>query len=513
MPKKIKLNDSNQNKKIAKNTMYLYIRMFFSMAVALYTSRVVLDVLGVEDFGVYSVVGGVVTLFAFFNSAMASATQRFFSFEIGRSDFKKLGLTFNASVNIHILIGVLVLVLAETFGLWFVNNKLNLPLGSLETVQWVYHFSVLTFLVGIIRVPYNAIIIAHEKMITYAYLSIIEVVFKLGIVFLLVFIEINKLVLYAALVFSITLLIAIVYIVYCVRNFKESKYQFYYDSKLYRTLLSYSGWSLFGNIASVAKGQGTNILLNIFIGPIANASYAITLQVQSAVNLFVSNFQLAVNPQIIKNYASNNKETMFFLIVQSSKASFLLMYILSIPLLFDSDYILNLWLKNVPEYATNFVFLITINLLIDSLSGPLMAGTQATGKIKYYQITVGLLLFLNLPISFLLLKIYNLPSLVFVVSIILSVIALFFRLFFLNKLTGFSVLYFFKSVLVRGGLVVLFSLVVPFFICKTMDVGFLRLIILFTLSSLSILVFTYFVGIEKKERKQLNNMVLTKFKS
>lgn len=492
--------------------MYLYIRMFFSMAVALYTSRVVLDALGVEDFGVYSVVGGVVTLFAFFNSAMASATQRFFSFEIGRNDFKKLGLTFNASVNIHLLIGVLVLVLAETFGLWFVNNKLNLPLGSLETVQWVYHFSVLTFLIGIIRVPYNAIIIAHEKMITYAYLSIIEVVFKLGIVFLLVLIDANKLVLYAALVFGVTLLIAIVYIVYCIRNFKESKYQFYYDSKLYRTLLSYSGWSLFGNIASVAKGQGTNILLNIFIGPIANASYAITLQVQSAVNLFVSNFQLAVNPQIIKNYASSNKDTMFFLIVQSSKASFLLIYILSIPLLFDSYFILNLWLKNVPHYATNFVFLITINLLIDSLSGPLMAGTQATGKIKYYQITVGLLLFLNLPISFLLLKIYNMPSLVFVVSIVLSVIALFFRLFFLNKLTGFSVLYYFKSVLVRGGLVVLFSLVVPFFICKTMDAGFLRLIILFTLSSLTIVVFTYFVGIEKKERKQLNNMVLTKFK-
>lgn len=486
--------------------------MVFSMAVALYTSRVVLDVLGVEDFGVYSVVGGVVTLFSFFNSAMTSATQRFFSFEIGRNDYKKLGLTFNASVNIHILIGVLVFVLAETIGLWFVNNKLNLPVDIMNTVQWIYHFSVLTFLVGIIRVPYNAIIIAHEKMITYAYFSIIEVVLKLGIVFLLVLIDANKLILYAALVLSVTLLIAVVYVVYCIKTFNESKYQFYYDSKLYKTLLSYSGWSLFGNIASVAKGQGTNILLNIFIGPIANASYAITLQVQSAVNLFVSNFQMAVNPQIIKKFASDRKDEMFFLINQSSKASFILVYLLSIPLLFDTEFVLNLWLKNPPEYSINFVFLIIINILIDSFSGPLMAGTQATGKIKYYQISVGTLLFLNLPISFVLLKVYNMPHIVFLVSIGLSVIALIFRLFFLNHLTGFSKLLFFKKVILRGLLVVLFSFPISFFIHRTMDLGALRIITLSILSGIAVIIFTYLIGIDNKERKLIKKFILKKLK-
>lgn len=478
------------------------------MAVALYTSRVVLDVLGVEDFGVYSVVGGVVTLFSFFNSAMSSATQRFFSYELGKNDLKKLNLTFNASVNIHISIGVLVFILAETLGLWFINNKLNLPADNLDTIQWIYHFSVLTFLVGIIRVPYNAIIIAHERMATYAYLSIIEVVLKLLIVYLLVVIDTNKLILYAILVFGVTFLIALVYIIYCIKNFNESRYQFYYDAKLYKILLSYSGWSLFGNIASVAKSQGSNILLNIFIGSVANAAYAITIQVQSAINLFISNFQLAVSPQIIKSYAANKKDDMFFLITQSSKISFLLIYILSIPLLFDTDYILSLWLKTVPEYTVDFVYLIVINLLIDSFSGPLMIGIQSTGRIKYYQICVGLLLFLNLPISYAFLKISKNPEVVIIISIILSIIALFFRLLFLNQLIGFSIISYLKKVIFRICLVVISSLIVPYAIFQNMDPGLDRLFILITASSVVILMLSYFLGLNTKEKTQIKSMVL-----
>lgn len=484
--------------------------MMFSMAVALYTSRVVLDVLGVEDFGVYNVVGGVVTLFSFFNSAMSTATQRFFSYEIGKDDLRQLRQTFNASVIIHVLIGVLVLILAETLGLWFVNNKLNLPSNNLSTVQWIYHFSVLTFLIGIIRVPYNAIIIAHERMAAYAYLSIIEVLLKLLIVYLLVVVQTNKLILYAVLVFSVTFLIAITYIIYCNKNFHESRFRFYYDAKLYKILISYSGWNLFGNIAAVAKGQGSNILLNIFIGPIANAAYTISLQVHSAVNLFISNFQLAVNPQIIKSYAANKTEDMFFLITQSSKLSFLLMYILSVPLLFDTNYILNLWLKDVPDYTVSFVFLIALNLLIDSLSGPIMTGIQATGNIKYYQVCIGVLLFCNLPISFFLLRTTEYPEVVFLTSIVLSILALIFRLLFLRRLTGFSVISYVKTVIFRISMVVLFSFIVPYIISNKLEASLFRLFIMIITSSIAIILLSYLIGINRKEKALIKRIIINK---
>lgn len=502
---------SKDNRRIAKNTMYLYIRMLFSMAVALYTSRVVLDVLGVEDFGVYSVVGGVVTLFSFFNSAMSSATQRFFSYELGKNDLKKLGLTFNASVNIHISIGILVFLLAETIGLWFVNNKLNLPIDNHSTVQWIYHFSVLTFLIGIIRVPYNAIIIAHERMAAYAYLSIIEIVLKLFIVYLLVVIQTNKLILYAALVFTITFLIGIVYLVYCIKHFKESKYQFYYEPKLYKTLLSYSGWSLFGNIASVAKAQGSNILLNIFIGPIANAAYAITLQVQSAVNLFISNFQLAVNPQIIKSYANKNKNKTFDLVFKSSKYSFFLILILVIPIIFNIEAILNLWLIEVPHYSSTFIILCLINLLIDSISGPLMMAVQATGKIKYYQIVVGILLFLNLPISIIALKYLSNPNVIFYISISISLLALIFRLFFLDQLMNFPIIKYLKKVIYRIILVCLFSFFISYllFIKDYLKPDGNIFELIFNVVILMLLVFCtcLILGLDSMEKSYLKNII------
>jgi len=498
--------------RIAKNTMYLYIRMLFSMVVALYTSRVVLNVLGIEDFGVFNVVGGVVTIFAFFNSAMSSATQRFFSFELGKKNYSKLRKTFSSTVNIHIVIALLIFILAETIGLWFVNNKLIFPLEKTNSVNWIYQLSILTFIIGVVRVPFNAIIIANERMIAYAYFSIVEVVLKLLIVYLLIVVRADKLILYAMLLLIVTFLIAIVYVIFCLKNFKECKYIYYYDSKLYIVLLSYSGWNLFGNIAAVAKGQGLNILLNLFFGPMLNAAYGIGLQVQSAINVFIVNFQLAVNPQIIKTYASGDKKNMFLLILQSSKLSFLLMYILAIPILFDTEYILNLWLKNVPKHTVDFVFLIVINLLIDSLSGPLMIGTQATGKIKYYQIVVGTLVFLNLPLSYLVLKQNNIPEQIFIISILLSVITLGFRLFFLKRLTGFSILAFIKKVIVRISIVICLSILIPYLIIDNMEEGFIRLLLLTIFSSTFILFLIYAVGIDIKEKEYIKKLIFNKIK-
>jgi O-antigen/teichoic acid export membrane protein len=479
--------------------------MVFTMGVTLYTSRVVLNSLGIEDYGIYVIVGGVVSLFSFFNSAMASATQRFLAFEIGRKDDIKLKQTFNATLNIHLGIGVLILVLAETVGLWFVNYKLNVPIEKMNAINWVYQFSILTFLVGVVQVPYNALIIARERMNIYAIFSIVEVFLKLLILYLLVASPFEKLITYAVLIFCVTLLIASVYKFYCKRNFNESKYQFYFEKQLYSTLVSYSGWNLFGNLAAVAKGQGINILLNLFFGTILNAAYGITMQVQGAVNVFVTNFQMAVNPQIIKNYAIGNTKQSLKLIFQSAKFSYFLMFLIACPVIFNIDFILKIWLKNPPEYTSVFVVLSLINILIDSISGPLMTGAQATGNIKWYQIVVGTFLFLNLPLAYFGLKIYDKPELIFMISIVISIIALLFRLLFLKVLIDLSIIMFFNKVILKIIIVVIPTLILSFLIKKVNFSDNLFFNALFNSFCIvgSIVCFIFLLGIERNEKEYL----------
>jgi O-antigen/teichoic acid export membrane protein len=476
--------------------------MFLSMGVGLYTSRVVLNTLGIEDFGVYNIVGGIVVLFGFFNSAMSSATQRFLSFDIGKNDTIQLNKTFNATLNIHFLIAIIVLVLAETIGLWFVNYKLNLPVERMNAVNWVYQFSVLTFLFGIVQVPYNALIIARERMNVYAYISIFEVVFKLLIVYLLVVLDYDKLKLYAVLLFAIAFCIQLIEKQYCKKHFEESKYSFHYDKEYTKILLSFSGWSLFGNIAAIARSQGNNILLNLFFGTVLNASYGIAMQLQGVVAAFVSNFQMAVNPQIIKQYAAGNKEQSLKLIYQSSKLSFFIMFLITCPIIFNVDYVLELWLKNPPSYTSIFVVLSLINILIDTISGPLMVGAQAHGNIKWYQIVIGTLIFLCFPISYFLLKLYNDPILVFYTIIGVNFISLVLRMVFLKYLIRFDIIDFFKNVLFKIIIVISAFLIIFYLVINNIksDSDFT----LFILKSMAImvvnLVLFYFIGIDKAER-------------
>ncbi len=498
----------SSNKRIARNTLFLYIRMLLTMAVSLYTSRVVLNVIGIEDYGVYTVVGGVVSLFSFFNSAMSSATQRFLAFDIGKNDYVNLKKTFNATLNIHIGIGLFITLLAETIGLWFVNNKLNVPVERMDAIYWVYQFSILTFLVGVVQVPYNALIIARERMSIYAVMSIVEVILKLLIVYLLLVFDADKLKLYAVLVFLVAFSIASFYRMYCHRHFGESKYQFHYDREMYKTLISYSGWNLFGNLAAVAKGQGTNIVLNLFFGPLINAAYGITMQVQGAVTVFVKNFQLAFNPQIIKTYAAGNKDKSLQLIFQSARFSFFLMLIIILPVIFSIEDILYLWLKNVPEYTSLFVVLCLINVLIDSISGPLMVGAQATGNIKWYQIVIGTLLLLNLPISYLFLEYNGKAEQVFLVSIIISLVAFIFRIFFLKRLIGLSIFDFIEKVVFK--IIVVLIPVISFYCYYgkylIFDQSWSNL--LFNVSVYILLIFLsiLLLGINRNERGLLRNV-------
>jgi O-antigen/teichoic acid export membrane protein len=471
------------------------------MLVSLYTSRVILNTLGVEDYGIFNVVGGVVTMFAFFNSAMSSATQRFLSFEIGKGDFIQLRKTFNATQIIHIGIAILIFILAETIGLWFVKTYLVIPPERLEAAIWVYHFSVLSFMVSVIQIPYNATIIAHERMNVYAYVSIIEVLLKLLIVFMLTWITYDKLKLYGILHFSVVFLIAAIYGIYTRKNFEESKFEIVRDKKTYKTLVSYSGWSLFGNIAGVAQGQGINIILNMFYGPVVNAARGVAMQVQGAVNSFVSNFQMAVKPQIIKYYAVNEKEYMTSLIIQSSKYSFYLLFLLSIPIILEVDQILKLWLVNVPSYAPIFTILVLVIVLVTSISGPLMTAVQATGKIAVYQAVIGTLLFMTFPISYFFLKIGYPPEVTLYITIVIEVIALIFRFYFLKRLINFPVFHFIKDVIIRNISVILLSVFVPLIVKKLLDENLWRLLIIVCVSLIWGLIVIYFAGLNRSEQK------------
>lgn len=431
------------NKRIARNTLLLYIRMFFTMAISLYTSRVVLSSLGINDFGVFNVIGGVIVLFGFLNNAMSASTQRFLTFEMGKTIGQKINLIFNISITIHLIIALIVILLSETIGLWFIQNHLNIPPDRINAANWVYQLSILSFIITILYVPYNAIIIAHERMGFYAIITTIEVILKLLIVFILAFTKYDKLITYSFLLFLVTLTIGLGYVVFVTVQFKESKLKFYWDSTLFLRMSSFANWNLFGVFAGIAYNQGVNILLNIFFGPVINAARGIAYQIQGAVNNFVINFQLAVNPQIIKSYAANNKNYLYSLIFATSKYSFFLLYLVAMPLLLETEFVLKLWLKEIPDYTTIFTRLILIDILIGSISGSLQTFAQATGNIKRYQIVVSGILLLNLPLSYISLKIGFEPQSTIIISIICSLAALAARLVVLKLNEEFPIHTFF----------------------------------------------------------------------
>ncbi|MFV0165367.1 MATE family efflux transporter [Empedobacter falsenii] len=504
----------SSHKTIAKNTMFLYVRMFLIMGITLYTSRIVLEELGVSDYGIYNLVGGIVAMMGFFNGAMSSATQRYLAHDIGKGDFQQLQKTFSATLTVHFGIAILGLIIAETLGLWYVNYKMVFPIEKSYAVNVVYQFSILTFLLSIIQVPYNALIIARERMKVYAYMSILEAVLKLGTVFTLMLISTNKLIYYAGLTFVVSFIIRMLYQVYCRKQFKESKYHFVYDRLYFMELISYSGWSLFGNVASVAKGQGINLVLNLFFGTVVNAAYAITNQIVSAVNLFATNLQMAFNPQIIKNYSQGNLVQTQNLIFQGSKISFFLLLILIMPILLNTEYILVLWLNEVPEYTTLFVQLALIGVLIESLSGTLMTGAQATGKIKWYQIVIGTLIFLNLPISYIALKLGFNASITFIISIIISMLSLIFRLFFLKRILNFNIIKYIKKVIVKVLCVV--GIMIAYYYFYTGYINNKQSIITFLIDSILITIFLvsiiYIIVLTKEEKSFLLTFIKNKTK-
>lgn len=505
-----KMGVESNNKRIAKNTLLLYFRMLLTMGVSLYTVRVVLEALGDVDYGLYNVVGGVVVMFSFFSSTMATASQRFFAFELGKKNFSQLKKTFSVTMTIYCILALIIFVLAETVGLWFLNHKMVIPTERLEAANWVYQFSILSFIIVMIAIPYNAAIIAHERMNVYAYISIVEVILKLLIVYLLVVFSFDKLKLYAVLIFGVTFFTTIIYRNYCIKRFEECRYSFIWDKLYFKEIVSYSGWNLFGALAGIFNNQGTDIVLNLFFGPVVNASRAIASRINTSISQFVLNFLTATRPQITKYYAAGEKEEMLKLVFQSSKLSYLLLFVISMPVLLEADYILSIWLKTPPDYVVLFSRLTIIGTLIDSLSYPLMTAAQATGKIKSYQIIVGGTMLLSLPLGYTLLKLGYPSESVFYVSIGIAIICLFIRLRLLGRMISLSMKDYVKKVVNPLIIITVVGYLLPFMVQSLISYGIIRFLIVSFIAVGSALCGIYLFGFDINDRRMFFEIIKRK---
>lgn len=497
---------SENNKRIAKNTMFLYVRMLLIMGVTLYTSRIVLQVLGVEDFGIYNVVGGVVVLFTFVNNAMVSSTQRFLNYELGRKDQEATARVFSASVTIHWCIAIVTLILAETVGLWFLLNYIQYPQEREWAVIITYQFAIFSTCVNMIRAPYNAAIIAYEKMSFYAYISIIEAVLRLLIVYLLSFSNFDRLIFYSFLMFAVIGIVTLGYYAYCKSYFSTCRYTYRWEKDLYKRLMGFSGWSLFGGVANMGASQGLNILLNMFFGVTVNAAMGIANQVQSAVYSFVGNFQTAFNPQIIKSYASGDRDYFIDLIVRTSKYSYFLLFTISLPLYICCEEVLSLWLGNVPAYAVSFCRLMILFSLLDAMQGPLWVSVQATGKIRDYQILMSVMILSNLPLSYLFLKQGYSPEVVLTIRCLLNLLILFIRLWYLRHLYDFPVWRYLREVICRIVCVTVISY--GMISCLSMDVlPIVKILEVISFSVIGNLFLVYILGFDNKERQLIIKLI------
>lgn len=427
-------NETNtKSKRIAKNTLFLYFRQFLIMAVAIYTSRIVLQALGVVDYGVYNVVGGMVAMFSFLNSSLAQATQRFIAFGIEKDNIEDQRNTFSMLLNVHGLIAVLLFLLCETIGLWLFYNKLVIPDDRMDSAFWVMQCSILTLMISVTQVPYNASIFGHERMNAYAYISIIEVLLKLGAVILLQYFFNDKLLAYGIMLMCVQTCIAMIYRFYCLRQFKNCNYRLYWSNQMFRQIFSFSSWSLIGNLAFTLNNQGMNFLINIFFGPVYNAAKGIATAVESAVSTFVTNFLGASIPQIIKSYATGDLEYCFKLNIKSSKFGFFLFMLISLPLISIINPILSLWLTDVPPQADIFCVLSLFYIQANTLGGTLQNLVQATGKIRYYQLSNGFLKLCALPTVYILYKIGTSVNTYLYVLILFSILGLFLQLAAVKK--------------------------------------------------------------------------------
>ena len=502
-------NQESNSKRIAKNTLLLYFRMILIMVVSLYTSRIILNELGVEDFGIYNLVAGVVILFSFLSNAMITATQRYLSIAIGKKDEKYIQAVFSTSLLSHFFLIFFMFLAAETIGLWLINAKLEIPADRMSATNFVYQLAILTTCVNIIRIPYNASIIANERMSFFAYVSIVETFLKLAVVWALAITPGDKLVIYSFLLLLVAIVIDIAYWYYCQRFLLANKFYLKTNKKLFVELTSFSVWNLFGGLADIGYKQGTNIILNLFWGVSINAVLGITNQIRNALVPFIGNLQLAVNPQMVKSYALGDYEYFKILVYRISKYSYFLMLIIVFPIIFNIDLILELWLKNPPKHTAIFAILTSVYCLVDSLTGPLWAAMQAGGKIKRFQMVTGICLLLNLPVSYLFLMYGYAPSVVLIIQIVITGFTVGVRVLFVKYYLQFSIRNYVREVIFPIVFVTALSLPIALYIYAETG-GYYRLL-LFILFVPMMCYIIYVCGTCKSEKEMVMRSIRTKF--
>lgn len=496
------------NNKIIKNTGFLYFRSILILLITLYTSRIILEVIGIEDYGIYNVIGGIVIMFNFLNAGMVAASQRYIAYALGKQDEKSLKEIFSMSMSIHLLLSVFIFIVAEIIGVWFLNSYLNIPTNRLFAANIVYQCSIVTFLTKVINVPYNALILAHEKMQMYAYISLIEAILKLGLVYFLLILNGDLLIYYSMLTLMVSILIYITYAIYCRVTFKECRYKLSQNKKLFYEMLQFAGWSFWGNLGFSAKNQGVNIILNIFFSPVVNAARGIAYQVEAAIMSFIDNFQSAMKPQIIKRYANEEYDSMMTLIFAGAKYSFYIMMLIAIPVILHSSYILNLWLRNVPLYTTNFLQLAMIASMIESMKGPLGEFFNATGKIRNYQLLLSILMLTTLPLAYLLLYWGGKPYDVIYINILISLLALLLRLYLMNNIIKINIRKFIIDFFLRNIILFLISFTPLYYIINTNPIDdFLHFIAFIIFETLYSILVIYIFGLNKNEKMKVNNFI------
>lgn len=505
-------NKQNNTERIARNTMYMFIRMVLVMCVGFFTSRLILNTLGVEDFGIYNIVGSVVVFLSFFRNALDNATYRYLAYDLGKGDVKQLRKTFAMTMNAHVILALSLFIILEIIGIWFLNNKLNIPTNRIYAANWVFQFSLLTFLIEVLKTPFNSSIISHEQMNFYAYTSIIEVFFKLIIVYILLIGSFDKLILYSFLILAVAIIMFIWYLTHCYRKYEETHYKFYWDSKMLKGFISYSGWSVLVNGADVTVQQCINIFFNIFNGVTANAAMGIANQVNNILRNFLSSFTTSFSPQIIKSYAQNNISYFQGLILSTSKISYFLLFGISFPIMLNIDFLLEIWLVTPPKLTATFLYFIIIYSLIDAISAPLWNAVHATGKIRTHQILMSSIKILNIPIGYIFLKTgYPLYSIIAIYAILNGVCCIV-RAIYMHYLIKLSLKSYLGGVVLRSIIVSIITMPIPLYYSFHQEKGLQALIISTFLFIIPYIFIAYYIGLSQKEKNILSNIIHSKIR-
>ena len=492
----------DNNERIAKNTVYLTIRMVFMMAVSLYTSRVFLRVLGVEDYGISNVVSGFVSMFAFIRASLSNATQRFYNYEIGANGVETIERVYSVSLVIQIVIGIIVLVLLESVGLWYLYKKMVIPDDRFSIAFWLYQMSVVSCFITIMQIPYFAAIMAFEKMGFYAFVSIFDVVLKLIFAFLIPFVPLDKLLSFGLFTLFVSIVTFVINCVYCKIKFPFLHFSRIKDMALLKDMMSFAGWNAFGSFSITFREQGLNMILNLFYGPAMNAARGVAYQVTNAINGLVQTLSVAAKPQIMQSYGEGNQNRSIRLMFGISKLSYILMFMLIVPVSLEVHYILSLWLgETVPAFTGSFIRIVALTTLVNTLTAQLSTMVHATGKMKMYQIITSLFCLIVLPLAYYYLKIYTNPTGVFIIMLIVISINYIISALILRTLTAFSISEYAKSIVLPMLFASLLSVIIPIFVHNAMTPGFYRLLVVTLVSILSIVLFFYMFGLNVEERR------------